>query len=156
MSFTLFNFIHWLRMKTNTQDGRHPIPPSLCPTQDKNWKMSRMPPTSLPPRNFHWKCRNAGADAVTWLKRNLKSKLGKRVTLPLPEYRYKARKNSCFSAIWLAAETKIHLFLCLKLAEVWLKDGRGMEDQEKKIKNKKYWSLKMFYRITTFYRIQTF
>jgi len=37
-----------------------------------------------------------------------------------------------------------HLFLFSKLAKVWLKDGQGMEDQEERIKNKKYRSLKMF------------
>ena len=54
-----------------------------------------------------------------------------------------ASKNSSTSAIWLAAENiqKIHLFLFSKL--VWLNDGQGIEDQEERIKNKKYRSLKM-------------
>ena len=57
-----------------------------------------------------------------------------------------ASKNSSTSAIWLAAENiqKIHLFLFSKLAIVWLKDGQGIEDQEERMKNKKYRSLKMF------------
>ena len=44
---------------------------------------------------------------------------------------------------WLAAENiqKIQLFLFSKLAKEWLKDGQGMEDQEERMKNKKY---KMF------------
>ena len=62
------------------------------------------------------------------------------------EYRYRASKNSSPSAIWLAAENiqQNHLFLFSKLAIVWLKDGQEMEDQEERIKNKKYRSLKMF------------
>ena len=62
------------------------------------------------------------------------------------EYRYRAPKNSSASAIWLAAENvqKNHLFLFSKLAKVWLKDGRGMGNQEERMKNKKYRSLKMF------------
>ena len=65
--------------------------------------------------------------------------------MPLSEYRYRAPKNSSASAIWLAAENiqKIHLFLFSKLAKVWLKDGPGMDDQEERMKNKKYKSLKM-------------
>ena len=57
-----------------------------------------------------------------------------------------APKNSSASAIWLAAENiqKIYLFSFSKLAEVWLKDGRGMDDQEGRMKNKKYRNLKMF------------
>ena len=59
-----------------------------------------------------------------------------------------APKNSSASAIWLAAENlqKIHLFLFSKLAKVCLKDGQGMEDQEERMKNKKYQkrSLNMF------------
>ena len=45
--------------------------------------------------------------------------------------------------IWLAAENiqKIHLFLFSKLAKVWLKDSRGMEER---MKNKKHRSFKMF------------
>ena len=39
---------------------------------------------------------------------------------------------------------KIHLFLFLKLAELCLKDERGMKDQEERMKNKKYRYLKMF------------
>ena len=39
---------------------------------------------------------------------------------------------------------QIHLFLFLKLAELCLKDGQGMKDQEERMKNKKYRSLKMF------------
>jgi len=35
----------------------------------------------------------------------LKNKQWERVTLPLSEYRYRARKNSSAFAIWLAAET---------------------------------------------------
>ena len=60
--------------------------------------------------------------------------------MPLSEYRYRAPKNSSASAIWLAAENiqKIHLFLFSKLAKEWLKDGQGMEDQEERMKNKKY------------------
>ena len=57
------------------------------------------------------------------------------------DYRYRAPKNSSASAIWLAAENiqKNHLFLF----EGW-KDGRGMDNQEERMKNKKYRSLKMF------------
>ena len=61
----------------------------------------------------------------------------------------RVRKNDSFSCnlatcwdIW-----KIHLFLFSKLAEVWLKDRRGMDDQEERIKNKKYRSLKNFHLI---------
>ena len=81
---------------------------------------------------------NAGVDSVTSLKQNLITNK--------KEYRYRAPKNSSASAIWLAAENiqKIHLFLFSKLAKVWLKDGQGMDDQEERMKNKKYRSLKMF------------
>jgi len=53
------------------------------------------------------------------------------------EYRYRAQKNSSPSAIRLSAENiqKLYLFF-FKLAEVWLKDGRGMDDQEER-KNEK-------------------
>ena len=62
------------------------------------------------------------------------------------QIRYRAPKNSSASAIWLAAENiqKVNLFLFSKLAKVWLKDGQGMENQEERMKNKKYRSLKMF------------
>ena len=62
------------------------------------------------------------------------------------EYRYRDPKNSSASAIWLAAEKiqKIHLFLFSKLTKVWLKNRQGMNDQEERMKNKKYRSLKMF------------
>ena len=39
---------------------------------------------------------------------------------------------------------KLHLFLFSKFAKVWLKDRQGMENQEERVKNKKYRSLKMF------------
>ena len=75
-----------------------------------------------------------------------KKQTRERVTLPLSVYRYRARKNSSASAIWLAAENiqKIHLFSFSKSAEVWLKDVQGMDDQEERMKNKIYRSLKMF------------
>ena len=75
--------------------------------------------------------------SVTWLKQNLISNK--------KEYREKAPKNSSASAIWLAAENiqNIHLFLLSKLAKVWLKNGQEMEDQEERMKNNKYRSLKM-------------
>jgi len=49
-----------------------------------------------------------------------KKQTRERVTLPLSVYRYRARKNSSASAIWLAAENiqKIHLFSFSKSAEV--------------------------------------
>jgi len=49
LSFTLSIFFHRYRLKTNTQDGRRPIPPPLCPTRDKkkNWKMCKTPPSPL-------------------------------------------------------------------------------------------------------------
>ena len=55
-------------------------------------------------------------------------------------------KNSSASVIWLAAKNiqNFHLFLFSKLVKVWLKDGQGMDDQEERMKNKKYRSLKMF------------
>ena len=50
-------------MKTNTQDGRHPIPP-LFPTRDKNWKMCKTP---LHQENFieSLLAMIAGADRVS-------------------------------------------------------------------------------------------
>ena len=51
------------------------------------------------------------------------------------------RKNS--SASCRKHQKNSFLFI-LKLAEVWLKDGRGIDDQEERMKNKKYRSVKMF------------
>jgi len=48
------------------------------------------------------------------------------VTLPLSEYRYRARKDSSASAIWLAGEISKNI------------------NKEERMKNKKYRSLKMF------------
>ena len=57
-------------------------------------------------------------------------------------------KNSSASVIWLAAKNiqNFHLFLFSKLVKVWLKDGQGMEDQEERMKNKKYRSLKIKFK----------
>ena len=60
--------------------------------------------------------------------------------------RYRVQKNSSFSCNLTSCWDipKIHYFLFLRLDKVWLKDGGGMDDQEERLKNKKYISLKMF------------
>ena len=50
-------------MKTNTQDGRRPIPP-LCPNQDKKCVKTPVPLPSTKKISLKV-CRNAGADTVT-------------------------------------------------------------------------------------------
>ena len=83
-----------------------------------------------------WKmCRTAGSSKI-WNQRGVRGE-GSDLTPLRIGPRYRVRKNITFSCNLASCRDiqKIHLFLFSKLAEVWLNDGQGMDDQEEIMKN---------------------
>ena len=107
-----------------------PSPAPLCPTQNKIGKFVEQ----LTQAKYENKARGESSDLAPL-------RIGPR---------YRIRKNSYFSCNLASCRyiQNFHFIFIFKLAEVWLKDGQETEDQEGRMKNKKYKVLKCFHLIS--------